>query len=226
MLASIDKPTALAHQDRGLSGERHVAEGIVGQSPRFEETLERIHRVSMTSSTVLITGETGTGKELVARAIHRRSRRSSHAMVCVNLAALPKELVASELFGHEAGAFTGAFQKRIGRFEAANASTLFLDEVGELPLGVQVTLLRALQAGEFERIGSNQTKAADVRVIAATNRNLEEEIEDGLFRSDLFYRLAVFPIHLPPLRDRREDIPGLAVHFLAKVADRLGRDFS
>jgi formate hydrogenlyase transcriptional activator len=188
--------------------------------------LERIDRVSTTNATVLITGETGTGKELVARAIHRRSQRSSHAMVCANLAALPDELVACELFGHEAGAFTGAVQRRIGRFEAAHASTLFLDEVGELPLGVQVALLRALQEGEFERIGSNQTKTADVRVIAATNRSLEEAIADGLFRRDLFYRLAVFPIHLPPLRERREDIPGLADHFLTKVADRLGRELS
>src|SRR5215471_93123 len=218
MLASIDKPTALAHQDRGLSGERHVAEGIVGQSPRFEETLERMHRVSATAATVLITGETGTGKELVARAIHRRSRRSSRTMVCVNLASLPKELVASELFGHEPGAFTGAVQKRIGRFEAANTSTLFLAEVGELPPGVQITLLRALQEGEFERIGSNQTRTADVRVIAATNRNLEDAIDEGLFRRDLFYRLAVFPIHLPALRERREDIPGLTHHFLARLA--------
>ena len=226
MQAVIDKPTALGHQARGFSGGRQVPDGIVGHAPRLEETLERIHRVSTTSATVLITGETGTGKELVARAIHRRSRRSSHAMVCVNLAALPKELVASELFGHEAGAFTGAFQKRIGRFEAANAGTLFLDEVGELPLGVQVTLLRALQEGEFERIGSNQTKTADVRVVAATNHSLEEAVEDGLFRSDLFYRLAVFPIHLPPLRERREDIPGLAGHFLAELANRLGRQFS
>jgi formate hydrogenlyase transcriptional activator len=147
-------------------------------------------------------------------------------LVCANLAALPKELVASELFGHEAGAFTGAVQKRIGRFEAAHAGTLFLDEVGELPLSVQVTLLRTLQEGTFERIGSNQTKTTDVRVIAATNRNLEDAIEDGLFRPDLFYRLAVFPIHLPPLRERREDIPGLAGHFLAKVAIRLGRELS
>jgi formate hydrogenlyase transcriptional activator len=147
-------------------------------------------------------------------------------MVSANLVALPHELVASELFGHEPGAFTGAIQRRIGRFEAANASTLFLDEVGELPLGVQVALLRALQEGEFERIGSSQTKTADVRVIAATNRNLEEAIQEGLVRRDLFYRLAVFPIHLPPLRERREDIPGLADHFLAKVAERLGRAFS
>ena len=211
---------------RGFSRGRQVEDGIVGHGPRFEETLERIDRVSTTNATVLITGETGTGKELVARSIHRRSRRSSHAMVCANLAALPKELVASELFGHEAGAFTGAVQRRIGRFEAANAGTLFLDEVGEVPLGVQVTLLRALQEGEFERIGSNQTKTADVRVIAATNRNLEEAIDDGCFRRDLFYRLAVFPIHLPPLRERREDIPGLADHFLAKVGNRLGRELS
>jgi formate hydrogenlyase transcriptional activator len=226
MLTSIENPIAPGTRARGFCCRRQVPDGIVGRAPRFEETLERIHRVSTTNATVLITGETGTGKELVARAIHRRSRRSSHAMVSASLAALPKELVASELFGHEAGAFTGAVQRRIGRFEAANASTLFLDEVGELPLAVQVTLLRALQEGEFERIGSNQTKTVDVRVIAATNRNLEEAIEDGLFRSDLFYRLAVFPIHLPPLRERREDIPSLADHFLAEVADRLGRDFS
>ena len=147
-------------------------------------------------------------------------------MVCASLAALPNELVATELFGHEAGAFTGAVQRRIGRFEAAHASTLFLDEVGELPLGVQVALLRALQEGEFERIGSSQTRTADVRVIAATNRNLEEAIEGGLFRRDLFYRLSVFPIHVPPLRERREDIPALADHFLTKASDRMGREFS
>ena len=226
MPTSLDNPMAPGAAARGFRCGRQVPDGIVGHAPRFEETLERIDRVSTTNATVLITGETGTGKELVARAIHRRSRRSSHAMVIANLAVLPKELVASELFGHDAGAFTGAAQRRIGRFEAANASTLFLDEIGELPMSVQVTLLRALQEGEFERIGSNQTKTADVRVIAATNRNLEEAIDDGLFRSDLFYRLAVFPIHLPPLRDRREDIPGLANYFLAQVAERLGRDFS
>ena len=175
---------------------------------------------------VLITGETGTGKELVARAIHRQSRRSSHAMVSANLSALPHELVASELFGHEVGAFTGAIQRRIGRFEAANASTLFLDEVGELPPGVQVALLRSLQEGEFERIGSSQTRTADVRVIAATNRNLEEAIEAGLFRRDLFYRLAVFPIHLPPLRDRREDIRVSPIISWLRWQNRLGRLFS
>jgi len=211
---------------RGFSRGRQVADGIVGHARGVEEILDRIDRVSATNATVLITGETGTGKELVARAIHRRSRRSSHAMVSANLAALPHELVASELFGHEAGAFTGAVRRRIGRFEAAHASSLFLDEVGELPLGVQVALLRALQEGEFERVGSSQTTTADVRVIAATNRHLEEAIEEGLFRRDLFYRLAVFPIHLPPLRERREDIAHLADHFLAQVTDRIGRAFS
>ena len=209
-----------------ISRGRQVPDGIVGQAPCVTEVLERINRVSATNTTVLITGETGTGKELVARAIHRRSRRSSQPMVCANLTALPNELVASELFGHEAGAFTGAIQRRIGRFEAANASTLFLDEIGELPPGVQVALLRALQEGEFDRIGSSQTRKADVRVIAATNRNLDEAIEEGLFRRDLFYRLAVFPIRLPPLRERRQDIPGLADYFLANVAHRLGREFA
>src|SRR5690349_685334 len=187
---------------RGSSRRGHAPDGIVGCAPRLAEVLERIDRVSTTSATVLITGETGTGKELVARAIHRGSRRSSRAMVSANLAALPHELVASELFGHEAGAFTGAVQRRIGRFETAHASTLFLDEVGELPPGVQVALLRAVQEGEFERVGSTQPRTADVRLIAATNRNLEDAVEEGLFRKDLFYRLAVFPIHLPPLRER------------------------
>jgi transcriptional regulator with GAF, ATPase, and Fis domain len=222
----IQAPVRTMPQMRVASRPRQVPDVIVGHAPCFEEVLERINRVSATNASVLITGETGTGKELVARAIHRRSRRSSHAMISANLAALPHELVASELFGHEAGAFTGAIQRRIGRFEAANGSTLFLDEIGELPLGVQVALLRSLQEGEFERVGSSQTRTVDVRVIAATNRNLQEAIEDGFFRRDLFYRLSVFPIHLPPLRERREDIPGLADHFLAKVADHLGRDFA
>ena len=222
----IQATIGLVPQVSGVSPGRQVPDGIVGHAPRVKEVLERINRVSATNATVLITGETGTGKELVARAIHRRSRRSSHTMISANLAALPHELVASELFGHEAGAFTGAVQRRIGRFEVAHSSTLFLDEIGELSLGVQVALLRALQEGEFERIGSSQTRKADVRVVAATNRNLDEAVEEGLFRRDLFYRLAVFPIHLPPLRERREDIPGLADHFLAKLADRLGREFA
>jgi formate hydrogenlyase transcriptional activator len=212
-------------QSRTGAREEHGLDGIVGQGPRFAEIVERIVRVSATDATVLITGETGTGKELVARAIHRRSRRSSNAMVCANLAALPHELVASELFGHEAGAFTGAVQRRIGRFEAAHGSTLFLDEVAELPPGTQVALLRALQEGQFERVGGTQTRTADVRVIGATNRSLEGAVKDRLFRRDLYYRLAVFPIRLPPLRDRREDIPALAATFLARAGDRLGRQF-
>jgi formate hydrogenlyase transcriptional activator len=201
-------------------------DGLIGRAPTFLEVLEKIDRVGPTTATVLITGETGTGKELVARAVHRRSRRASHAMVTANLSALPTELVASEVFGHEAGAFTGAVQRRIGRFEAASGSTLFLDEVGELPMNVQVALLRALQEGEFERVGSSQTRKVDVRVVAATNRNLEDAIDSGLFRRDLFYRLAVFPIRLPALRERREDIPALAEHFMSNLSDRVGRRFS
>lgn len=213
-----------AAQAHGCSRGQQELDGIVGKGRRVAEIIERIERVSATDATVLITGETGTGKELVARAIHRRSRRASHAMVCANLAALPHELVASELFGHEVGAFTGATQRRIGRFEAAHGSTLFLDEVAELPSGTQVALLRALQEGQFERVGGTQTRTADVRVIGATNRNLEKAIKDRLFRRDLYYRLAVFPIRLPPLRDRREDIPALAAHFVTKAGDRLGRE--
>jgi formate hydrogenlyase transcriptional activator len=214
-----------APRPHGSSREQQVLDGIVGHGQRFSEIVERIERVSATDATVLITGETGTGKELVARAIHRRSRRSSNAMVCANLAALPHDLIASELFGHEAGAFTGAVQRRIGRFEAAHGSTLFLDEVAELPAGTQVALLRALQEGQFERVGGIQTRTADVRVIGATNRNLEKAVKDRHFRRDLYYRLAVFPIRLPPLRDRREDIPALAGHFVTTVAERLGRRF-
>jgi formate hydrogenlyase transcriptional activator len=202
-----------------------VLDAIVGHSRGIAEILERIERVSATDATVLITGETGTGKELVARAIHRRSRRAMNPMISANLAALPHELVASEVFGHEAGAFTGAIQRRIGRFEAAHGSTLFLDEVAELPSGTQVALLRALQEGQFERVGGTQTKTADVRVIGATNRNLEKAVKERVFRRDLYYRLAVFPIRLPPLRDRREDIPALAGHFVAMVGERLGREF-
>jgi formate hydrogenlyase transcriptional activator len=212
-------------QLHGCSGGPQAPDGIVGQGRQLAEIVERINRVCATDATVLITGETGTGKELVARAIHRRSRRSANAMVCANLAALPQELVASELFGHEAGAFTGAVQRRIGRFEAAHASTLFLDEVAELPAGTQVTLLRALQEGQFERVGGTQTRTADVRVIGATNRSLEGAVKDRLFRRDLYYRLAVFPIRLPALRERREDIPLLAAHFLGNAGSRLGRRF-
>jgi formate hydrogenlyase transcriptional activator len=220
---ALSPRTASTHQ--APSQRRQVPDGIVGQGPRLTEIIERIERVSATDATVLITGETGTGKELVARAIHRRSRRSSNAMVSANLAALPQDLVASELFGHEAGAFTGANQRRIGRFEASHGSTLFLDEVAELPPATQVALLRALQEGQFERVGGTQTRTADVRVIGATNRSLEQAVKDRTFRRDLYYRLAVFPIRLPPLRERRDDIPALVAHFLILAGDRVGRTF-
>jgi transcriptional regulator with GAF, ATPase, and Fis domain len=177
--------------------------------------LSRVSKVAPTDSTVLLTGETGTGKELIARAIHKRSRRSSRAFVSVNCAAIPASLIASELFGHEKGAFTGATQRRLGRFELAEEGTIFLDEVGELPAGTQITLLHVLQEREFQRVGGNQSIRVNARVIAATNRDLEAAIAEGKFRSDLFYRLNVFPIEIPPLRERKEDIP-LLTRVLAK----------
>src|SRR5207245_2077280 len=181
-------------------------EEIVGTSPALKSVLSRISKVAPSDSTVLITGETGTGKELVARAIHRRSDRASRAFVSVNCAAIPRDLIASELFGHEKGAFTGATQQRLGRFELANGGTLFLDEVGELPAETQIALLRVLQEHEFERVGGTRPIRVDVRVIAATNRDLQAAISSGSFRSDLFYRLNVFPIEMPSLRERRADI--------------------
>jgi len=179
--------------------------------------------VARTDSTVLVTGETGTGKELVAHAIHRRSPRSSRALVKVNCAALPSELIGSELFGHEKGAFTGALQQRIGRFEAANGGTIFLDEIGELKPEIQIALLRVLQEKEFERVGGNRTLRTDVRVIAATNRNLQREVAEGRFRMDLYYRLNVFPVHMPSLRERSDDIPILIDYFAARLAGRMGK---
>jgi formate hydrogenlyase transcriptional activator len=194
-------------------------EEIVGTSPSLKPVLARVAKVARTESTVLITGETGTGKELVARAIHRRSARASRAFVSVNCAALPRELIASELFGHEKGAFTGATQRRLGRFELAHGGTIFLDEVGDLPMETQVALLRVLQEREFERIGGTASVRVDVRVIAATNRDLQAAIEVGTFRSDLFYRLNVFPIAVPALRERADDVPLLVEYFI----DRFGR---
>jgi formate hydrogenlyase transcriptional activator len=199
-------------------------EEIVGTSPALKSVLSRISKVAPSDSTVLITGETGTGKELVARAIHRRSHRASRAFVSVNCAAIPRDLIASELFGHEKGAFTGATQQRLGRFELANGGTLFLDEVGELPAETQIALLRVLQEHEFERVGGTRRIHADVRVIAATNRDLQAAISGGSFRSDLFYRLNVFPIETPSLRERRADIPLLVEYFIDRYARKAGKN--
>ena len=200
-------------------------EEIVGASPALTAVLSRVSKVATSDSTVLITGETGTGKELVARAIHRRSRRASRAFVAVNCAAIPRDLIVSELFGHEKGAFTGAVQRRLGRFELADGGTIFLDEVGELSSDTQVALLRVLQEREFERVGGRDRIRVDVRVIAATNRDLSAAVADGEFRQDLFYRLNVFPLEMPPLRERREDIPVLVEYFIGRYARKAGRTF-
>jgi transcriptional regulator with GAF, ATPase, and Fis domain len=199
-------------------------EEIVGSSQTLKTTLSRITRVAPTDSTVLISGETGTGKELIARAVHKRSRRSGRAFVSVNCAALAPTLISSELFGHERGAFTGATQRRLGRFELADGGTIFLDEVGELLPETQVALLRVLQEREFERVGGTQPIAIDVRVIAATNRDLGAAAANGNFRQDLFYRLNVFPIEVPPLRDRRDDILMLVEYFVQRYASRAGKN--
>jgi PAS domain S-box-containing protein len=198
-------------------------EEIVGISDVLQAVLSRISKVAPTDSSVLVTGETGTGKELIARAIHRRSQRSSRAFVSVNCAAIPRDLIASELFGHEKGAFTGATQRRLGRFELAEGGTIFLDEVGELPAETQIALLRVLQEHEFERVGGTGAIRPDARVIAATNRDLEAAIAAGTFRSDLFYRLNVFPIEIPPLRERKKDIPLLVEYFIDRYATKAGK---
>jgi formate hydrogenlyase transcriptional activator len=198
-------------------------EEIVGTSPALQAVLSRISKVAPTDSTVLITGETGTGKELVARAIHRRSKRASRSFVSVNCAAIPRDLIASELFGHEKGAFTGALQRRLGRFELAEGGTIFLDEVGELSPDTQVALLRVLQEREFERVGGTQSIRADVRVIAATNRDLKAAVAKGTYREDLYYRLNVFPVEMPPLRARRADIPLLVEYFVDRYARKAGK---
>ncbi len=200
-----------------------IFEEIVGSSDSLRRVLTSIDRVAPTDSTVLITGETGTGKELIAHAIHRRSPRSQRALVKVNCAALPAELIGSELFGHEKGAFTGAIQQRIGRFETAHGGTIFLDEIGELTPEIQIALLRVIQEKEFERVGGNRTIRSDVRVIAATNRDLQREVSEGRFRADLYYRLNVFPIHSPSLRERVDDIPILVDYFISRFASRMGK---
>jgi formate hydrogenlyase transcriptional activator len=198
-------------------------EEIVGTSSTLRAVLTRVAKVAPTESTILIAGESGTGKELIARAIHKRSQRSSRAFVSVNCAAIPQSLIASELFGHERGAFTGASQRRLGRFEMAEGGTLFLDEVGELPSETQIALLRVLQERQFERVGGNQLIRADVRVISATNRDLKAAMATGDFRRDLFYRLSVFPIEIPPLRERKDDIPILVEYFIERYATEAGK---
>ena len=200
--------------------------GIIGRSSALRAVLREIRIVAPTDSTVLIYGETGTGKELIAHAIHELSPRRSNAFVKLNCAAIPTGLLESELFGHERGAFTGAIGQRIGRFEVANRGTAFLDEIGEIPLELQPKLLRVLQEREFERLGSARTLRTDARLVAATNRNLASMVEDQSFRSDLFYRLNVFPVRLPSLRERREDIPSLVWHFARQFAGRMKRNYA
>ena len=217
----------LKHESVALPEEidkRPMCDEIVGSSGALQKVLSLVSKVAPTDATVLVTGETGTGKELLARAIHRRSRRSSRAFVSVNCAAVPRDLIASELYGHEKGSFTGALQRRLGRFELAEGGTIFLDEVGELPLETQIALLRVLQEHEFERVGGTRSIQTNVRVVAATNRNLQAAIQAGTFRSDLFYRLNVFPMDMPPLRERREDIPVLVEYFVDHCARKMGKN--
>src|ERR1700683_3329285 len=198
-------------------------EQIIGSCPALKVVLEQVERVAAADNTVLIHGETGTGKELIAHAIHNASPRSGQPLIKLNCAAIPFDLLESELFGHERGAFTGAIARKIGRFELADKGTLFLDEVGDIPLALQPKLLRVLQEQEFERLGSGRTHQVDVRLVAATHRNLVDMVKRGEFRSDLYYRLNVFPVLLPPLRERREDIPALVGHFVKLFSHRIGR---
>lgn len=220
--ALVAENRQLKAQIAQLRGEK----GIVGQSPALRESLRLVEQVAHADVTVLVTGESGTGKELFARMLYERSDRADKPFVAVNCAALPESILESELFGYEKGAFTGANQRRVGRFEAADTGTLFLDEIGELTPQVQVKLLRVLQESEFERLGSNETVRVDVRILAATNRDLEEEMRVGRFREDLYWRLNVVNIHIPRLRDRLEDVPLLATHFLNKFRQKNRRDIS
>jgi formate hydrogenlyase transcriptional activator len=211
----------LEYRDQDSDSRRF--EQIIGESAALEAVFEQLECVAPTDSTVLVQGETGTGKELIARAIHNISSRCGRSFVKLNCAAIPFDLLESELFGHEKGAFTGAIAQRVGRFELADQGTLFLDEVGDIPLALQPKLLRVLQEQEFERLGSTRTRQVDVRLVAATNRDLTEMMKRGDFRSDLYYRLNVFPVRVPPLRERREDIPLLVHYFMEKYARRMGK---
>ncbi len=227
MADSKQSEERLKHESFALREEidkGSTCDEIVGSSGALQKVLSRVSKVAPTDATVLITGETGTGKELIARAIHRQSRRSLRAFVSVNCAAIPRDLIASELFGHEKGSFTGASHRRLGRFELAQGGTMFLDKVGELPAETQIALLRVVQEHEFERVGGTRSIQTDVRVITATNRNLQVAIAARTFRSDLFYRLNVFPIDMPPLRERREDIPVLAKYFVDLCARKAGKN--
>src|SRR4051812_26467220 len=215
-VASIEAPCS-------ESGERKFQQ-IIGSSAALESVLEKVERVASTGSTVLVLGETGTGKELIARAIHNISSRCGHPFIKLNCAAIPFDLLESELFGHEKGAFTGAIGQKVGRFEMADKGTLFLDEIGDIPLALQPKLLRILQEQEFERLGSGRTHKVDVRVIAATHRDLSNMVKQSTFREDLYYRLRVFPIHVPALRERRGDIPELVRHFTGLFSRRMNRN--
>jgi formate hydrogenlyase transcriptional activator len=223
LLSCIKERKTLEFENEYLQEElRGNYRAILGDSPALKKVLAQIEMVAPTNASVLILGESGTGKELVARAIHDRSPRKNAALVRVNCASVPRELFESEFFGHVRGAFTGAVKDRVGRFELAHGGTLFLDEIGEVPLELQSKLLRVLQEGQFEKVGEDRTRAVDVRIIAATNRDLEVDVKAGRFREDLYYRLSVFPIELPPLRNRAEDIPVLAQHFLQESARKFG----
>lgn len=223
LVSCIKERKTLEFENEYLQEElRGNYRAILGDSPALKKVLAQIEMVAPTNANVLVLGESGTGKELVARAIHERSPRKDAALVRVNCASVPRELFESEFFGHVRGAFTGAVKDRVGRFELAHGGTLFLDEIGEVPLELQSKLLRVLQEGQFEKVGEDRTRTVDVRIVAATNRDLEEEVKAGRFRQDLYYRLSVFPIELPPLRERTEDIPTLAQNFLQQAARKLG----
>ena len=234
--ARVEKAVQIARERKGASTARARAEaleedlsrehdphGLVGRSEPMRRVLDQVRKVAATGATVLVLGESGTGKELVARAIHDASPRRDQPFVSISCAAIPETLLESELFGHEKGSFTGAIRRKLGRFELANGGTLFLDEIGEIPAAVQVKLLRVLQERQFERVGGEETVEVDVRVVSATNRDLTQMVRDGRFREDLFYRLNVVPIALPPLRDRPGDVEAIAAHFVARLAPRMGR---
>jgi formate hydrogenlyase transcriptional activator len=225
-ITANDEAPATFHRSE-MARERSTAfDAVVGESAALKSVLQEVRLVAPTDATVLILGETGTGKELMARAIHEKSNRSAGPFIRVNCAAIPSSLIASELFGHERGAFTGALQRRLGRFESANGGTIFLDEIGELPMDTQIALLRVLQEREFERVGSSQSISVNVRIIAATNCDLKAAVTAGTFRQDLFYRLNVFPIRMPSLQERVEDIPLLVEHFIERYAEKAGRVFT